>query len=868
VVFPAASLSPGEMLKRREFLASGVWAAGALCAGPLQSEPRSISPVAEPHFPDRLHQFVWRNWELANLSRMAEVVHASPEDILEIGRSMGLSEKPQITADQLRRIYILVIRQNWNLLPVPQLVQLIGWTRGRFEFTLKEDDFLSIKLGPKPDCARVVFAKPGPAERRRAAEIKSSLRAALGSDIDLRGEPAFHFVEALSTRESPVWLEMGTKASQDEVDVCGWHVVVAAGSDADIAASLSEYLQACPSTSPGSEGIVVLRLEPSLARKPEVFRVSVKDARVVLTAGTSRGLQEAVFWLRDQMDRNGGPFLKRGHFERTTALDLRYLYSYFSLYGDPLFEEGIDPFPDGYLEKLARAGVNGVWLHCVLNTMAASRRFPEFGKGCEVRLGNLRTLAKRAKRHGVRVYLYLNEPRAMPLQFYQNHPEIKGAASLGYYAMCTAVPEVRQWISDSLAHIFERVPELGGVFSITMSENLTNCFSQDHPEPCPRCSKREAWKAIGEVLEAIHAGVRRASREADVIVWDWGWPDGMSRNLIPTLSSDTRFLSVSEWAMPIERGGVKTEVGEYSISVVGPGPRAAANWNLARAAGISTVAKVQFNNTWEISAVPYIPVGNLIARHCRNLVRSGVSGLMMSWTLGGYPSPNLEIAKEYLSSPGTEAEVLQRVAARRYGPRAVPLILEAWQGFSEAFEQFPYGVDIYTIPTQHGPANLLRPSATGVKSSMILFPQDDYKGWSGEYPPAVVREQFAKMATLWERALPAFRNALDLVPSARRAAALEDLAIAETCGLHFRSTANQVEFYLLRDGPRRGQTMTRMRELVEQEIDLASRLHRLALQHAVIGFEASNHYYYRPIDLLEKILNCRYLLDQVLTPAG
>jgi len=30
-------------------------------------------PITETHFPDRLHQFVWRNWELANTARMAEV---------------------------------------------------------------------------------------------------------------------------------------------------------------------------------------------------------------------------------------------------------------------------------------------------------------------------------------------------------------------------------------------------------------------------------------------------------------------------------------------------------------------------------------------------------------------------------------------------------------------------------------------------------------------------------------------------------------------------------------------------------------------------------------------------------------------------
>src|SRR5436309_415024 len=99
----------------------------------------------------------------------------------------------------------------------------------------------------------------------------------------------------------------------------------------------------------------------------------------------------------------------------------------------------------------------------------------------------------------------------------------------------------------------------------------------------------------------------------------------MCHELILKLPRDTRLLSVSEWSIPIERGGVATEVGEYSMSVVGPGPRAAANWRRAKDAGVQSMAKTQFNNTWEISAVPYIPVANLVARHCAGLVKLGMA---------------------------------------------------------------------------------------------------------------------------------------------------------------------------------------------------------------------------------------------------
>ncbi|MEX2261652.1 MAG: hypothetical protein WD696_06855 [Bryobacteraceae bacterium] len=128
-------------MKRRTFLKS---AAGA-AAPALWAQPPA--PIPEPHFPSRLYQFVWRNWELANAGRMAAVVKTEAKSVLDIGRSMGLPGKPRLSEEQLRRIYVTAIRQNWHLLPFEQLMELLGWSREKLEFTLKEDDF---RRHPRP----------------------------------------------------------------------------------------------------------------------------------------------------------------------------------------------------------------------------------------------------------------------------------------------------------------------------------------------------------------------------------------------------------------------------------------------------------------------------------------------------------------------------------------------------------------------------------------------------------------------------------------------------------------------------------------------------------------------------------------------
>src|SRR5690625_1661974 len=186
---------------------------------------------------------------------------------------------------------------------------------------------------------------------------------------------------------------------------------------------------------------------------------------------------------------------------------LRYIYSYFGVFGDPLMNPELDPYPDGLLSRLADHGVNGVWLHVVLNQLVAEDGvFPEFGENSRIRLENLRNLVDRASQYGISVYLYINEPRAMPHSFFENRPGIAGVEQGDYTTMCTSAEEVTQWLSDGLAYVFREVPGLGGVFTITASENLTNCASHNLQNQCPRCSQISYAEIIAGANRAIAEG--------------------------------------------------------------------------------------------------------------------------------------------------------------------------------------------------------------------------------------------------------------------------------------------------------------------------------------------------------------------------
>ena len=80
------------------------------------------------------------------------------------------------------------------------------------------------------------------------------------------------------------------------------------------------------------------------------------------------------------------------------------------------------------------------------------------------RLENLKALVARARRYGIGIYLYLNEPRALPAALFEKRPELAGVAEGTQRALCTSVPAVREFISGTLAHVFASVPDLAGVF--------------------------------------------------------------------------------------------------------------------------------------------------------------------------------------------------------------------------------------------------------------------------------------------------------------------------------------------------------------------------------------------------------------------
>ena len=519
---------------------------------------------------------------------------------------------------------------------------------------------------------------------------------------------------------------------------------------------------------------------------------------------------------------------------------IRMTYGFSGLYQHAFDVDSRIYCPDEMLEAYKKVGVNAIWTQGILYQLTEFPFDKELSKGYQERIDRLRDLTERCDKYGIKVFLYLNEPRSMPESFFEKYPHLRGHnAGSDKVCMCTSVKEVRDYIENAVSCICREVPKIGGFFSITRSENVTNCYSHSNHDSCtcPRCKNRSSSEVIAEVIGCMERGAHRVNPDIKVLAYTWAWGND-APEIIKALPDNVVVMSVSERFTPFTVGGVSGKVQDYSMSILGPGPSAKAEWQAARERGLELAAKVQINTTWEGSTVPAIPVYPLVEEYIRRIREEGVKHLMLSWTLGGYPSRNIMHAAKYFAE-NYDAQVLEETETQQ----------QAVQLFSEAFQEFPFHLHtIYNGPQNGGPSNLLFLKPTGYQSTMTCYAYDDIDYWRSIYPREVFESQLDKLTRKW-------KEGLEILEKESDSGELELMANAAYC--LFKSSLNQFRFYLARE---KGDT-ARMILAAQEEAACARKMLALMNRNASIGFEAANHYYYSKGCLCEKVLNCSHIIS-------
>lgn len=334
--------------------------------------------------------------------------------------------------------------------------------------------------------------------------------------------------------------------------------------------------------------------------------------------------------------------LREENAEYDDGIADRVIYSYSTVYGDTLAENPDSTFPEILLERLEKLGINGIWMQGVLSQLVPSPFEKTNPERNELRLRNLRHLIEKCRRYGIRIWLYLNEPRAWPEQSFRGREDWMGERNEGFASLCSSDERTARYLSEAIRNLALAAPDLGGIMTITMSENQTHCRSHTQTS-CNQCQNRSPEELAAGVNNIIFEALASVGSRIRLVanLWGWsplmGWSGEQIERGIRLLHRDIEVMCVSEHAMKICKGGVENVVFDYSISNVGPSEQTEKDLRLAKELGHKVWAKIQCNNSWEMSAAPYLPVFDLVFRHLGNLKKLGISGLFLSWTLGGIP---------------------------------------------------------------------------------------------------------------------------------------------------------------------------------------------------------------------------------------
>lgn len=827
-----------------------------------------------PHFPTRMQAVIFRLWEMVPAARLAEVLETDEAHIRQLAQDMALPPQKN-TGEWMEKGYITIIRSAWYLLPYEQLLKLLDWDAEQLAYILKEDDFLDIKLGSlKPACEPVRYRELNEEERRETKRLREVMERYIRNlDGEDRTLPFAFFEKKIPPEESNcVPKEGGTKETEsDPGTVCPNDKWVL---DADPKCLKSEAVKqffddfhidygftftAQDEKNPVPEGRLTLRIHPEWQKEREYHELTIEKHRILIEAKEPDGIFRGLLYMEALSRSPGRLALPIASYRRTPSFTTRFIYSYCGIYGNAFDVPVLISYPEQLMKSYARLGINGVWLPAVLYKMTPFPFEPALSDGWQERMERLNELIALGRRYGIRIYLYLNEPRSMPLSFFEKYPELKGHTFGENASLCTQSEGVQRYIADAVKTLCEMAPGLGGFFTITRSENHTNCYShvdtKDEQE-CPRCRNKEPWEVVAELNSLIARTARSVDPSIQVFAWTWSWSpmgnDGV-RRCIEASDPGITLMCTNEEHLDYTVGPMKEHLRDYTLSRIGPSVQSRTFWDYAKANGHATAAKVQLNNTWEASTAPYIPVYENILKIMRNLKELGVENLMVSWTLGGYPSENLKFASSFFFEEENKSFSYEEALNFLYQEKA-PAVSRAVHKFCEAFSNYPFYVEsVYNGPHNAGPSNLLYGRPTGLKATMTCYAFDDLDSWRTIFEEELYEDCFRQVAEGWQEGMTEL-------------AALEECEfkdIARMCGILFTSSYNQIRFIRIRDGHIKLSPQDRrlaLTELAKQELKLAVTTYRLMLRNPSIGYEAANHYYFNRSMLMEKVINCADLI--------
>jgi len=575
---------------------------------------------------------------------------------------------------------------------------------------------------------------------------------------------------------------------------------------------------------------IEFRIDRQGLSKPESFRLSVTTGNITITGYDDRALMRGLYYLQDEMDLRQAPVLTIGTITRGPRYSPRI--SCAAMYAGDELNPGGDPYTDGLLERMSRAGFNAIFVWAKLHELGRSPALPELGTGAGEKLTRLNALVDRASRYGIDVYLYVAlDP--LPAAFFDKHPDARGIARQmnsfygSGYLLCTSAPVVQRFIREATASVFRAAPGIKGAIMIPYGEGLYNCRANARLNTCPRCSNRSRDGVLSELIGLISQGAHSVNPNASVVAWTYTWPesDPSRAQLIAQLPKDTIWLQTFEKEGLIRRDSVVDPAYDYTIALLGPSENFRLQVPLVTKAGLPLWIKTESMISQEYVQCPYIPVPQRFIERYRRIARyPQATGLFMNWSHNGFqPSRIADLVKWYTWDPLPEDDsVLRRMAERDFGSRAAPLFVEAWNKLSEAIASYPLSDNTSRNgPFQKGPAHPFFWDAAYRPHHHDKRQFFNSLEWTQPWDIQIAGKYFGRMERGWTEGVRLMRQATALTAPEDRSEARRELGLATVQLSCVRTALHLIEFFRLRSelatAPNRPEVLGKMRQVLEDE---------------------------------------------------
>jgi hypothetical protein len=584
------------------------------------------------------------------------------------------------------------------------------------------------------------------------------------------------------------------------------------------------------------------------------YRLLVSPQHIVICGHEDHGAAQGSYYLEEQMNLRAGPLVEQQDLMREPLFSPRMVHSGW----------GLDQFPDEYLNLMAHYSFDAALLF-VGDPFGVAPHLDRTPKGYR----DFNELIDRAERYGIDVYAY---------SYLKSHKHPDDPDAEAYY-------------ERSYGALFQHCPRFKGVTLVGESvefpsrdPNTTGRLRLDpSSDGVPPSKPSPGWWPCHDYpqwLNLLKKVVRRYSPEADIVFWTYNWgyvAEEPRLALLRALPTDVTLLVTFEMFEQVQREGVTNVCVDYTLAFEGPGHYFASEAKVAHERGIRLYTMCNTGGqTWDFGVIPYQPAPFQWGRRYDALRKAqqewGLSGLMESHHYGWWPSFVAELAKNaYWSGSQPIEEAAAAIARRDYGETAAPLVMSAWQEWSEAMRDYvPTNEDQYG-PFRIGPAypmflrSVTHPPAVwhAMFGHEIIqsdyAPHEDPRQSLGAARFPVEIRTLEKMAARWRHGLQQLKEALGITPDlqaggsarqARQQARLEELINLGQFILHsVYTTIHLKQWWLLKqelatepDPAKASTILDRMVTLAEEEIANAQATIPLVEKDSRLGYEPSMEY--------------------------